>query len=50
MKIPTNFDARIREALVAAVIAFGLLLIAATDPLEQLIWTAQSRLHSFEAS
>ena len=50
MKIAAKLDARIREALAAAAIAFGLLVIAGTDPLEQLIWTVQSRLHSVEAS
>lgn len=50
MKIAAKFDTRMREALAAAVIALSMLLVVATDPLEQIIWTVQSRLHSFDAS
>lgn len=50
MKIAAQFDSRMREALAAAAIAFGLLLIQAITPLDQLIWVAQSKLSNFEAS
>lgn len=39
-----------REALAAAALAFVLLLAMITSPIDQFVWTLQSRLASFEAS
>jgi CHASE2 domain-containing sensor protein len=45
-----SFDARIRDVLAAAAVALVLLLLNTTGPLDQLLWTAQARIHSFEPS
>ena len=50
MSYASRIDARIREALYAGAIAFVLLLGMVTAPLDELIWTVQSRLQSRDAS
>lgn len=45
-----GFNARVRDVIAAAAVALALLLTNTTGPLDQILWTAQARIHAFKPS
>jgi len=45
-----GFNARVRDVIAAAAMALVLLLTNTTGPLDQILWTAQARIHAFKPS